>query len=39
MDAFIIFGLGIIWVGIGVVCALGVLMAWCKVYKRLKNGK
>jgi len=39
MEAFIIFGLGIIWVSIGLVCGLGVLALWCKAYKRLMNGK
>ena len=39
MDAFIIFGLGIIWVSIGVACVLSALVLWCKAYKRLKNGK
>jgi len=39
MDAFIIFGLGILWVGIGSVCVLGALSLWCKAYKRFVHGK
>lgn len=31
--------LGILWVGIGVIVVLTILKLWCKLYKRLMNGK
>lgn len=39
METFMIFALGILWVGIGTIVVLGILSLWCKLYKRLTDGE